>query len=142
MTFKDLSKKLQASVQTVPNLINVLADAFATMEGGGSSEVEYSTEEKKIGKWIDGTTDVYEKTIVYETPLNLPYNEWVDARIPSSLNIDTILKVDIVTNGNGIEPNIEAVPGAAGFNIGIQLTINQPNRTAKYLTIRYLKATA
>lgn len=31
--------------------------------GGGGSSQDYSTEEHVIGKWIDGTTDVYEKVI-------------------------------------------------------------------------------
>lgn len=29
--------------------------------GGGSSSHDYSTTEKVVGKWTDGTTDVYEK---------------------------------------------------------------------------------
>lgn len=29
--------------------------------GGGSSSHDYSTTEKVVGKWIDGTTNVYEK---------------------------------------------------------------------------------
>ena len=32
--------------------------------GGGNSQIEYSTTEKVVGKWIDGS-DVYEKTIYY-----------------------------------------------------------------------------
>lgn len=33
-----------------------------------SQEVEYSSEEKKIGTWIDGITDVYEITLTSNTP--------------------------------------------------------------------------
>ena len=39
--FKDLAEQLKSSVQTVPNLVKVLSDAFANMEGGGGSAEVY-----------------------------------------------------------------------------------------------------
>ena len=32
--------------------------------GGTTTTYEYSLEEKVVGKWVDGTTDVYEKTYI------------------------------------------------------------------------------
>ena len=58
MTFEDLSKQLNTSVQSLQNLVQVLSAAFAGMEGGGT----YSTEEHVIGTWLDGSA-VYEKVI-------------------------------------------------------------------------------
>lgn len=66
MTFKELAVKLKSSVQTVPNLITVLSDAFENMEGGeGGSSSDYSETEHVAGKWIDGQT-LYEKTFVQQ----------------------------------------------------------------------------
>ena len=62
MTFKDIAKQLTTAVQTVPNLVQILRDGFEQAEAGSGSSIEYSTTEKVIGKWIDGS-DLYEKTI-------------------------------------------------------------------------------
>ncbi len=36
------------------------------ISASGGSDLSYSTTERKIGKWIDGTTDVYETTVYWE----------------------------------------------------------------------------
>lgn len=67
MTFTELSKKIATCYNSLPALVDALRDGFANVEGGGgggSSDIEYSTEEKKIGKWIDGS-DLYQKTISF-----------------------------------------------------------------------------
>lgn len=139
---KDFQHALNISYQNTRNIVKVseryLAElAEAEQEGGGSSD--YSTTEHVVGKWVDGTTDVYEKTIVYTTPLALPYDTWVDTGISSSDNIDTVISANVVTDTKGILNNFEVVPTAGGFTIGIQYNINQSGRKAKYLTLRYLK---
>ena len=62
MTFKDIAKQLTTAVQTVPNLVQILRDGFEQVEAGSESTIDYSTTERLIGKWIDGS-DLYEKTI-------------------------------------------------------------------------------
>ena len=89
MTFEDLSKQLNTSVQSIPNLVQVLSAAFAEMEGGGSgSSHEYSTEEHAIGKWTDGKT-IYEKVISYTFAsgqyTHVPFNSAVDKLIDISI---------------------------------------------------------
>lgn len=65
MTFQDLSDKLNSTVQTVPNVVKVLSNAFADMEGAGGG-VDYSADEQDTGlKWIDDKP-VYELTIHVE----------------------------------------------------------------------------
>ena len=56
----------------------------ASVEGGGSSEIEYSTTEKKIGKWIDGKN-------LYQITLTGTGSNRIDI---SSLGIDTFCGVD------------------------------------------------
>lgn len=67
MTFTELSKKIATCYNSLPALVDALRDGFASVEGGGSSEHNYSTEEQKIGKWIDGK-DLYEITVSTTTP--------------------------------------------------------------------------
>lgn len=49
----------------------------------------YSTEERIVGKWIDGTTDVYEKTYVI-TPSGVP-SDWTAF---DTINIATLVNID------------------------------------------------
>lgn len=46
--------------------------------GGGSSEVIYSLEERKIGKWINDKP-LYEKTVVLDNPDNTSYDQFAIA---------------------------------------------------------------
>ena len=105
MTLKDIAKQLTTAVQTVPNLVQILRDGLEQASAGSSIEVtqvvssgtkiasvkvdddttdlyapsaavNYSTEERIIGKYIDGSTDVYMKFFdiseyTIETPLDL-----------------------------------------------------------------------
>ncbi len=43
--------------------------------GGGGSEVNYSTEEKLIGTWID-EKPLYQKTLTYNTTISLNDSSW------------------------------------------------------------------
>ena len=53
MTYEDLSKQLNTSVQTIQNLVQILATAFADMEGGGGGGAsEYVAEETEIGSFL------------------------------------------------------------------------------------------
>lgn len=67
---KDFQHALNISYQNTRNIVKVseryLAElAEAEQSGGGSSD--YSTTEHVVGKWIDGITDVYEKTFTAES---------------------------------------------------------------------------
>lgn len=55
----------------------------------------YSTDERIVGKWIDDTTDVYEKTFVI-TPLSLP-SDWVGFY---TVNIAELVSVQGITTYN------------------------------------------
>ena len=93
MTLKDIAKQLTTAVQTVPNLVQILRDGLEQATAGSTVEVTqvvssgtkiasvkvdnnttdlyapasdiiYSTTERKIGKWIDGS-DMYQKVVQY-----------------------------------------------------------------------------
>ena len=57
--------------------------------GGGGYSVDYSTTERKIGKWIDGK-DLYEKT--YNREITSPTSAYTEYISVTGLNIVEIVK--------------------------------------------------
>ena len=92
----------------------------------GSSGHNYSTTEQVVGKWIDGTTDVYEKTIeITALPNN---NEGSTAHGIS--NIGNIISIDgVATSSNDVIP----IPYTNVDNLTyqIQLSITAANMVIK-----------
>lgn len=73
-----------------------LDDILTDINNSISSMLNYSTEEKIVGKWIDNKF-IYEKTIILSSPVTLSYNTWVTINeIPSS-NYDTVIELKILT---------------------------------------------
>lgn len=149
MTFKDLAKKLNASVQTVPNLVKVLADAFNVMEGGGSSDIEYSTTEQKIGKWIDGS-DLYEKTVVLEAVTGGIKTLWTDASVIivefnglfKSRSANTVLSLYSRPNDASYKTCVTGLGNTTSNNIyaDVDLGTSRSGLFDLVLTIRYTKS--
>lgn len=148
MTFEDLSKQLNTSVQSLQNLTQVLSAAFADMEGGGGSS-GYSTEEHIVGKWIDGS-DIYEKTII-KTGLNFQDSfAVVDATLTVSYVKDIISYDGSVKTADGA--GITSLCGLPGMNLWIFGVHNNVNGLGLYgsaanalqggsaiVTVRYTK---
>lgn len=130
-------------------------------EGGSGSTHEYSTEEHVVGKWIDGTTDVYERTFFVAEPA---YNTSDVTRIsvPDFANITNVISVVgtfIRKTGNGElyyiidgrEDSLTTIPCKGfvrvecpdGSNYGLAYLLRvESSESAKNLnvTIRYTKA--
>ena len=58
--------------------------------GGGGGSVEYSTQEREIGKWVDGVTPVYEKTFVTTNIAITPNTAYTLGNIP---DLDTVVSI-------------------------------------------------
>lgn len=112
--------------------------------GGGSSEVNYSTTEHKVGTWIDGS-DVYEQTIVLrENGINnYTYSSSVFAQcLP--VNIGWIAVVSFYSKRNvggyvdcmNISSETNMVPNPANQSIYYQTSHNASD---VIVTIRYTK---
>ena len=71
MAIKDsivnLKKGLRTTLTNVPALIDTLVRGLDGVAEAAEEENTYSTDEHVVGKWIDGTTDVYEKMIEIES---------------------------------------------------------------------------
>lgn len=145
--FQNLASSLGHCQENSRSIVDVLKRGCTDLAnnseggGGGGSSQDYSTTEHVVGKWIDGTTDVYEKTYVYETPLAIPYDTWVDSGISPNDNIEYIIGVDITGSAKGYQCDVEVIPGASNYTVAVLLTTNKPDRDIKYMTLRYLKRT-
>lgn len=88
MTFKDIAKKLTTSIQTLPEIVRILAEGLENVEAGSTSEIDYSTTERKIGKWIDDS-DLYEKTIDIGA-----IDATLSKDVPHGITFDTIVSIE------------------------------------------------
>ncbi len=106
--------------------------------GGGTSGVSYSTDEHEIGTWIDGTTKVYEKTVIFETGVSVSYGNWVDLGvIPATKLLEAHIYAD-GESGFGYEKGLFMDP--VMLNSGhLYIRNSGANGTATGYTIRYLK---
>lgn len=81
----------------------------------------YSTTEQVVGKWIDGTTDVYEKTYVVDSIAFTENSCLVDANFPST---NIIISVDgfVMTSGEGTAgASLTGIPGIDNWSFGLHL---------------------
>lgn len=126
MTLKDIAKQLTTAVQTVPNLVQILRDGLEQATAGSAVEVtqvvssgtkiasvkvddettdlyapsaahDYSSTPVIIGKWTDGTTDIYE-VVVTTTTNTTGGEELIDI---SSLNVDRVYEMTATAENNG-----------------------------------------
>lgn len=106
---------------------------------------EYSLNEKKIGKWIDGST-LYQKTYDFGT---LPNNTTKSLALDIS-NLDKIVSIDgiaIRNDGNTLSiPAVSILNISYGINVYItssllrvETAFDFSQYTKSYFTIRYTK---
>lgn len=139
MTFEDLSKQLNTSVQSLQNLVQVLSAAFADMEGGGGGS-SYSTDETVVGKWIDGKP-IYQRTWDFsDSPVMLSHGDWVDSGIPASENIKSIISAELKYD-TVLLAGVEVGVNVDTFPIGFQKLDNLNTRSVSYCTLKYTKTT-
>ena len=93
----------------------------------------YSTSEKVVGTWIDGST-VYERTVVLSTPLYINSNVWASNII--DLQGQKIVKID------AYNPDDYIMPIMGGFLNGVLEVCNfRPSRiTVDKFVIQYTKS--
>lgn len=105
----------------------------------GVPAVHYSTEERVIGTWIDGST-LYEKTWdVTDNPLTVPYNTWTNTPIKKSdYNIKSVISSDTVSfNGNTNYPFMSYNAEQEYIRAN---NCRNANLQVGYITLRYIKS--
>lgn len=107
-------------------------DALESMSNQIDSLSGYSSEERCIGKWIDGTTDVYEKSFFIQSK-TLALDEYNNLFNVTDLHIDKILDYDgIFYGGNNTAIAYKFNAPIGGTDINIQLIYN-PIGNTKYI---------
>lgn len=121
MTFAELSKKIATCYNSLPALVSTLRDGFANLEGGGSSDVEYSTTERKIGKWINGKP-LYQKT-AYISNITISADSATDLNISDYFSdIDSAVNFECCDeNGGIIFPNVMVSSSLSPYSIGVSI---------------------
>ena len=143
MTFKDLAKRISTCYNSLPALIDALRDGFNEVEGGGggSSDIVYSTTERKIGKWLDD--DLYQRTFKLNDLYLKDQNTWYETSISKTANnikevkciVQAISKSGTVWDNLGLATNISdyinllSCRSSGGINVD-------------YITLQYTKTTA
>lgn len=140
MTFKDLAKRIATCYNSLPALIDALRDGFNEVEaggGGGSSDIEYSTEEKKIGTWIDGS-DVYMRVFDLGSDMTIMPSEFTNTAIDASL-IKRLVNVWGVYSTGATTYSL-----TANINeniIRLQADRNGAPANVRYVIVQYTKTT-
>lgn len=139
----NLKKALSNSLQTVPNLIEVLKRGLDGIQEETETSTAYSTDEKVVGTWIDGT-EIYEKTFnIGKLPNNT--SKYYNHEITNIADIVGIEGIAISDTGAITIPNAGsltvALQIAKASTIGVTTTSNLSDFTG-YITLRYTKAAA
>lgn len=104
-------------------------------QGGGDSGHTYSTEEKVVGTWVDGTT-IYERTI----PVNLTIRTTTQV-ITSSVDISN-MRLIVSMMGNYTNTNDEGCFPITGYKYNGNLYAKAMEEALiNYITIQYTKIT-
>ena len=94
--------------------------------GSGSEWHEYSTEEKVVGKWIDGKP-LYQKTLSFDN-ITISANGFITedlSQFISDLDLALFHKTVVMINGSPTElPAVHAANQLSSYNISCVLTDN------------------
>jgi len=140
MTFKELSKRLNTSIQTVQNLVQVLSTAFNDIEEGGESGgSEYVAAETEIGTFLDNT--LY-RQVIATTDISLSANQEVTIATVGTGIIPR--KIIGCANENGIwyqipEYGIRLTYDSTTGNLNIKSTGGSWTLTEGYIIFEYEK---
>ena len=96
--FQNFAKDLKGTMHTTEAVVDLIdrymPDFIDNSEGGSSASADYSTTEHIVGKWIDGTTDVYERTF-YATNLTITESGYyIITESFKSTDITNLISVD------------------------------------------------
>lgn len=96
----------------------------------------YSTSEKVVGTWIDGST-VYERTWDFGSEILIQNNSWYTTNI-SNTEMSKVIRVDAM-NATGTYRSLEASCDTSNY---VQLITTRTNTTdsVRYLTLQYTKS--
>ena len=114
----------------------------------------YSTTEHIVGKWVDGETDVYERTYVLNNMTFSGQSVDIDVAFPAN-NILISAEGFVLATGGNAGASLCGIPGLDNWEFGIHLarpnlvlyagkqaSISTLTGGALYVTIRYIKVSS
>lgn len=145
--FTEAKNGIDSANHTVSGLIEYLRHIFGKLEnatgGGGGSSQDYSTTEREIGKWIDGST-VYQKTINFGS---IPSSTTKEVAHNIS-NLGAVIEIEgVMNNLDGV--TFETLPAVDSSNFRVQVNATNikiitstswTSWTNSYITLKYTKA--
>ena len=146
-SFINLNKALRTTLQNVPAVVDTLIRGFDEIGDAAEDEGTYSTTERVVGKWTDGST-LYERVINVGA---LPNNTLKTIEIPTGLKIISLTGTAInPTNGVTLTIPYVSLGGATGSVnvsagdgvISITTDVNREPFSDTNIIIRYIKTTA
>lgn len=99
----------------------------------------YSTDEQVIGTWIDGSA-LYEKSFVFNTPIEIAYNSPTNTSIDSSEMDIIISAIGIHADGTNYGTFVADPTRSSHTVLGLTTPRNNNSATIKYLTLQYTKS--
>ena len=146
-SFINLNKALRTTLQNVPAVVDTLIRGFDEIGDAAEEESTYSTDERVVGKWIDGS-DIYEKVIDFGA---LPNNTTKSVNI-TSLEIDKVISITGAAASRGLKlalpfvyPETQQINIATAYISGNNLNITDNTDLSGYngiVIIRYTKTSA
>ena len=139
-SFINLNKALRTTLQNVPAVVDTLIRGFDEIGDAADAQTTYSTDERVVGKWIDGS-DVYEKVINFG---KLP-----NATTKSVAHGITYKEVVFFSGVATSASDVRAMPSVSTSTYFITITMNTTHINILvaedfstydgYITIRYTK---
>lgn len=132
------------TTEDIKQIISAYNPVFEEAKG-----VEYSTEERRIGTWIDGKP-LYQKTFVFESRLTVSSTDWTQSSISIADNdIKSIIDVNVFVFNDAstkdrvfaIYPLLCSVNTTAFSNVAFLTPRNAINDSIDGVTLQYTKTT-
>lgn len=137
-SFINLNKALRTTLQNVPAVVDTLIRGFDEIGDAAEEQSTYSTTEKVVGKWIDGS-DIYEKTYYNANKWTVAAN---DVTTISDIDISNVsLMIDMKCSDGYAFWGYLANGRADNGKIRI-INVRSTATTIQQLTIRYTKVAA
>lgn len=134
-SFINLNKALRTTLQNVPAVVDTLIRGFDEIGDAAEEQSTYSTDERVVGKWIDGS-DIYEKT--FNKSITLGVQEWTNTS-ETIENIKQLISVDAYYSNSGA---YWCVSGRVLNNTVELLSFRSSGTPITDFTVRYTKTTA
>lgn len=124
-----------------PSNANMKINKIVGIKFGGASsgsDETYSTDERAVGTWIDGST-IYQKTFELTTAVIVSNNTWTSTGI-SKGDIDKIISCEGMTSDGTCWGDLCATPNVDSY-INLLTSRNGDTESVKWFTIKYTKST-